>query len=317
MGVDLGGTKIHTALADEEGNILAEVRIATGAQEGQTAVIQRMVDSVAEVCTALGDNSTVDCIGVGVPGTIHPDTGLLFVAPNLGWENIPLRSLLQEKLAAPVYTDNDANLGAWGESLFGAGVGMPHLMYVTVSTGIGAGLILNGNIIHGVQGGAGEIGHMVLDPQGPLCHCGKRGCLEALASGTAIAKTARQLVAAGQGQRILAQAQGQVENITAQTVAQAAAQGDPQAVEILKHAGSMLGLGLANAAELLNPGLIILGGGAMNAGESLWFSMQQSMAQNLSADTKRQLTLVPAALGKRSALMGAVALALSEFRAAK
>lgn len=194
---------------------------------------------------------------------------------------------------------------------------MPHLMYVTVSTGIGAGLILNGNIIHGVQGGAGEIGHMVLDPQGPLCHCGKRGCLEALASGTAMAKTARQLVAAGQGQRILAQAKGQVENITAQTVAQAAAQGDPQAVEILKHAGSMLGLGLANAAELLNPGLIILGGGAMNAGESLWFSMQQSMAQNLSADTKRQLTLVPAALGKRSALMGAVALALSEFRAAK
>jgi len=309
-GVDLGGTKIYTALADDSGRLLAETIVATGAGDGGEAVVRRIAATVAEVCASGGSGVDISALGIGVPGPINPATGLVDQAPNLGWRNVPVKEILQQTLGVPVLADNDANLAALGEHRFGAGAGVRNMVYVTVSTGIGGGLILDGKIYHGVSGAAGELGHMVIDPLGPLCSCGRRGCLEALASGTAMANRARELVAAGCGQAILHKAGGRAENIDALTVAAAAAGGDGEAIDILKDAGKALGMGLANLVNLLNPALVVLGGGAMNAGRLLWETMEQELKVRALAAALENLRVVPAALGKRSGLMGAVALAL-------
>ncbi len=310
VGVDLGGTKIHTALADSRGNLLSETRVATNPGEGMEAVIRRIAGTVEEVCNSGGAGQDICCMGMGVPGPIDPETGMLYQAPNLGWQDVPLKEIMQKELNIPVLVDNDANLAALGEYTFGAGAGERNMVYVTVSTGIGGGLILDGKIYHGVSGGAGEVGHMIIEPRGPLCGCGKRGCLEAAASGTAIAAKAREMAGAGSGRAILAEAGGKVENIDARAVAAAAGRGDGEALEILRGAGRALGMGLANLANLLNPGMVVLGGGAMNAGRPLWETMEKEFRCQAMPGALKRLKIVPAALGKRSGLMGAVALAM-------
>jgi glucokinase len=312
VGVDLGGTKIYTALADESGRLLAETRVATGAGDGQEAVFRRIACTVAEVCASGGSGVNLCALGIGVPGLMDPATGIVDYAPNLRWRNVPVREILQENMKMPVLVDNDANLAALGEHKFGAGAGVQNMVYVTVSTGIGGGLIQNGEVYHGVSGTAGELGHMVIDPAGPLCGCGRRGCLEALASGTAMAVRARELVAAGSGKAILREAGGRAGDIDARSVAAAAAGGDGEAGEILREAGRALGMGLANVVNLINPAMVVLGGGAMNVGPLLWDAMLQELKVRAMAGALVNLRVVPASLGQRSGLMGAVALALEK-----
>lgn len=311
VGVDLGGTKILTALADSDGQVIAEQKIFTESAKGQEHVITRIVHTVEYVLQAAGvKREQVRALALGAPGPVDAVNGVIRFAPNLAWRDVSICRVLEQHLSLPVFLDNDANLAALGEYVYGAGQGVNHMVYMTVSTGIGGGLILDGKLYHGASGVAGEIGHMTVMPGGPLCGCGKRGCMEALASGTAIAREARELAAGGQGEKILALAGGEIAAITAATVAEAAEAGDLTALDIIKGAASYLGIGLANIITLLNPSRIVLGGGVINIGEPLLNAIIQEVQVHVMEEAGAAAGIVRAKLGGHSGVMGAVALAL-------
>lgn len=314
-GIDLGGTKIYTVLADLEGGVRGEMKVATRREEGFAAVVGRMARTVDDLLARAGANrSDLLAVAAGAPGPLNPVTGVIHQAPNLGWREAPLREALAERLGGvPVAVENDANLGALGEHVYGAGRGVNDLVYVTVSTGIGGGLVLNGRLYRGAGYGAGEVGHLPVAP-GPACRCGGRGCLEAVASGTAIARRAREEAEAGRAPEILARAGGDASAVSARTVTEAAEAGDPVARGILAEAAAYLGRGLAIIANLLNPAMIVLGGGVMEARHLFWDGMEATLRRLALAAALDGLAVVPAALEGRSGAMGAVALALELHR---
>lgn len=311
MGVDLGGTKILTALAGMDGQVLAEVKVPTEAFEGQQHVIGQIVRSVGNVLQAGGVKpEQVLALALGAPGPLDTVQGIIHFAPNLAWHDLPIRQVLEQRLSIPVLLENDANLAALGEHIYGAGRGEDNMVYITVSTGIGGGLILGGRLYRGSTDGAGEVGHMTVFADGPLCGCGNRGCLEALASGTAIARDARELAACGRGEQILAAAGGDPAGITAVTVAAAAAAGDPAAKSIIARAARYLGIGIANVINLLNPSLVVLGGGVMDIGELVWQNLQLEVRARALEAAGKSARITRAELGGRAGVMGAIALAL-------
>ncbi|HAU32616.1 MAG: Glucokinase [Desulfotomaculum sp. 46_296] len=313
-GVDLGGTKIYTAVADLKGRILAETKTPTEAGKGIDFVLDKIVATVKQVTEKAGLSEIPAYLGIGAPGPLDPQRGFIYQAPNLGWQDVPLKFLLEEALHVSVTVGNDANLAALGEFCFGDYKGASNLIYITISTGIGCGLILNGELYQGADYSAGEIGHLAVEPDGLLCSCGNRGCLETIASGTAIARFARELVQQGKGTGILKAAGDLSEGITAEAVSRAAAAGDQEALGILDKTGRALGLGLSYIVNLLNPSLILLGGGAMKAGPPLWQAMNVELRRRVIKSNRNKLRILPAALGDRSGLLGAVACALQASR---
>jgi glucokinase len=232
--------------------------------------------------------------------------------PNLpGWKNVPLKRLIEEALSITAFLENDANAAALGEHRFGAGRGVQNMIYVTASTGIGGGLILNGQLYSGATGAAGEIGHMTVLPWGPYCGCGNRGCLEALASGTAIARDGRELVRRGVPTLIAELAAGNPERVTAKLVAEAADRGDIEAQEILTEAMTYLGMGMANLVNLFNPELIVIGGGLTNMGEGLFGPVRRAIERRAFPAAARAAQVVPAELGDDVGVLGAVAVAMA------
>jgi len=249
-------------------------------------------------------------VGVSFGGPVDAARGLVLLSHHVpGWEEMPLRQWLEERLGVPAAVDNDANAGALGEHRFGAGQGYNSLMYVTVSTGVGGGWILNGQPWRGADGMAGEIGHTVVDPDGPVCLCGKRGCVERLASGPYIAQRAGEWLEEqpDRGQILRSLAGGDLRAITAELVAQAAAQGDDLAWEALEIAAWALGVGIGNAANLVNPRCFVLGGGVTKAGRRFWEVMRRTARETALPGV--HFEVVPAALGDDSPLWGAIALA--------
>jgi glucokinase len=246
---------------------------------------------------------------VTAPGTVDFDRGILHQPPNLpGWDAVPLGRLLGERLERPVFVENDANAAAYGEWRYGAAVGLRHLIYLTVSTGIGAGLILNGQMYRGADGAAGELGHTTVDVNGPPHNCGMVGCVEVLASGTAIGRMAHDAVAAGRSS-VLARLAAQSGELTAIEVDHAADDGDPVAQEILARASHYLGVGLANYINIFNPEAIVIGGGVTRIGRQLLdpsFALAKSRAFRLPAERVR---LLLAALDGRAEVLGVAALA--------
>ncbi|AEF95347.1 Glucokinase [Desulfotomaculum nigrificans CO-1-SRB] len=308
-GIDLGGTKILTAVADRQGRVLAEVRLATEAAKGTRVILQNVRRSVEQAMSKAELAGLPGAIGIGVPGAVQ--AGLVHLAPNLGWQDYHLTEDLGQLFGCPIAVANDANLAALGEYCFGAGQGSDNMVYITVSTGVGGGIIYQGEIMAGVSGTAGEIGHITIDPQGPRCNCGGKGCLEAIASGTAIARQARELAAQGRGQGILSHVDADGV-ITATAVGRAAAAADPEAREILHRAAGALGIGLAAVANILNPSLIVIGGGVMAMREIIWPVMEAEFNARTHRGARRAVTLVNAALGGRAGVLGALALALKE-----
>ena len=261
VGVDLGGTQVRAIVCDREGHILSRAATLTLAHEGRDAVIRRILDTIID---AVGPRlwTEIAGIGVGAPGPLNPYSGVVVHAPNLpGWEDVPLRQLIAERFCVPVALGNDANLAALGEQRFGAGRGVDDLVYMTISTGIGGGIISGGELFLGHGGFAGEVGHQTILAGGPLCGCGNHGCLEALAAGPAIGRMGREAAEEGRGEALLALAGGDVSRISARVVSQAAAAGDATAIEIIRRAATYVGIGLANLANILNPELFVLGGG--------------------------------------------------------
>ncbi|MDW8064248.1 MAG: ROK family protein [Anaerolineae bacterium] len=301
IAVDLGGTNIRAARCDGEGRILARVGRPTRPEEGTEAVIARIIEAIQEVWPA---DELVEAMGVGVPGPLDPRTGVVLTAPNLGWENVPLTDRLRERFGVPCFVGNDANLAALGEWQYGAGRGHAHLVYLTISTGIGGGVITHGLLLEGAHGLGAELGHIMVEPrEGPRCSCGQKGCLEAMASGTAIARMAREAWARGEPVPWSDPA-----TVTAADVAWAATRGDPVASAIMDRAAFYLGVGIASFWHIFNPTLIILGGGVMKTGD--WFLEKIRAYAQEHAMTPDYITpIVRAALGDDAGLLGALAYA--------
>ncbi len=300
--VDIGGTKIWAALVDYRGEILEEIKLPTQAQDGAMEVVERIADALRHLWREKKFDCDLYGLGIAVAGSVHPQTEMVGLAPNLGWRNFPLKDYLAEIFSLPVVMDNDANCGALGEYHYGAGKGKHNLLYVTVSTGIGSGWLVNGQPVRGASGAAGELGHWVMQREGRYCSCGRRGCLETLASGQAIARYAQELIAAGGGQKIRELA----DLPTAQTVNQAAALGDSEAQNILNQAADYLVQALDQAILFTDPDLVLLGGGALQKEGFYWQLIQEKLTVKTGFP---ELALVEA----KSCLLGAAALAWQKF----
>jgi glucokinase len=307
LALDFGGTK-HTAavIARGEHDWRAHRRVFSPAGADARYDIETMQALARELLA--GERPAA--IGVSFGGPVDATTGMVRLSHHVpGWENVPLRATLEADFGAPASVDNDANVAALGEHRFGAGRGCQDMLYITVSTGVGGGWVLNGQPWRGAEGMAGEIGHAVVDPNGPRCLCGKRGCVERLASGPYIAQRAREWLAEqpDRGQVLRRLVGDDADKVTAQLVSQAAAQGDELAWEALYVAAWGLGVGIGNAANLINPERFILGGGVTKSGDRFWEVVRQVARETALPEV--HFDIVPAALGDDAPLWGAVALA--------
>ena len=292
-------------------HIVDEIEALVNIQDGPKICLdqadQLIQDILAKTNLALKD---LLAIGVGVPGPIVSDAGMVLAPPIMpGWDQFPIRDTLEKKWGRPVSLNNDAELGALGEWAAGAGRGESNLAYIKVGTGIGCGLLLDGKIYRGITGSAGEIGHLTIDENGPLCACGNHGCLEAFAGGRAIAQQAMDAIQKGQRTRLASfQSDG---TITAQQVATAARQGDLVAQQILSQAGAHIGIALAGLVNLFNPGMVIIGGGVSQNGDIILEPIRQVVNRRSLPAATRVVRITTAMLGRRSSSIGAVIQALT------
>ncbi|HUY60860.1 MAG TPA: ROK family protein [Candidatus Dormibacteraeota bacterium] len=319
-GIDLGGTWARAAIAGFAGGLLVEDRRRTAGAAGPEPVVAELVGLVTALAARQGvAPAALAGLMVGVPGPVDPTTGIVESPPNLrGWGRVALARQLQERLGCPCLLENDANVAAWGEFRQGAGRGARNFVYVTVSTGIGAGLVLEGALYRGAQGAAGEFGHMVVDPDGPTCAAGHHGCLEAVASGTAIAAAAaRALAAAPAGAEdapgaVLRRLAGGAAPDAAMVTAAARA-GDALALQVVDRAARCLGLALGGLINLLNPDVIAVGGGVVRTDDLVWTAAQAHVAEGSFRTPREHCRLVRAELGDDQGLIGAVEWARDRF----
>lgn len=304
LALDIGGTKLAAGVVDASGAIRASDRMPTHASEGPDRVIDRLIalgrSVVAQAGVAWSDLAGV---GVGCGGPLDPRSGVILGPPNLpGWVNLPLADRLHAALGLPVFVENDANAAALGEHRFGAGRGVANMVYFTISTGVGGGVILDGRLYHGVNGNAAELGHMVVLHGGRRCECGRKGCLEAYASGTAIVQRARERLGPD------------IESTEA--VVAAVQAGDPAAVQFWDETMAILADGVANAIHAYNPARVVLGGGVTNAGELLFEPVRRFALRSVFPVHAGVVEIVPAALGNAVGIVGAAAVALTRRESA-
>ena len=307
IGVDVGGTKVAAGVVDESGAILARSR-----HETPSASPADVEDVVAECVADLRADHEVVAVGVGAAGFIDAERSRVLFAPNLSWRDEPLRDAVASRVGLPVVVENDANAAAWAEHRFGAGVDEPHLVAVTVGTGIGGGIVLDGRLHRGRFGIGAEFGHMQMVPGGRRCGCGLRGCWEQYCSGRALLREAREIadVRRGYGDRLLELGGGRPEGIEAREVTAAAQEGDPAAIECFEQVGRWLGQGLADLAAVLDPGVFVIGGGVADAGELLLAPARRAFAEQLTGSGSRpRAEIRAAALGNDAGMVGAADLA--------
>jgi glucokinase len=309
VAVDLGGTHIRVALADNNGRFDRPVQQDTLADEGPEPVLNRIINAIRDIAPNL---SNIRGIGLAAPGPVDPWSGVIFSAPNLpGMINLPINARLEEEFNLPVFVGNDANLGAMGEHRYGAGRGVSHMIYMTVSTGIGGGIIADNQLYLGARGLAGEVGHQTLEAHGPQCNCGNVGCLEVLASGPAIARAAQDAVRAGRASIILERSKGDIAAITARLVVDSARDGDLLARQVLERAGFYIGLGIVNLLHEFDSQLFVVGGGvAIHAWDFLYPSLLQVLDRHAMPAMRQGVRVLQAGLGSDSVIAGAVGLAL-------
>ena len=311
IGVDVGGTKCLGVVLDGNGNVVDEYRVPTPA--GGRAVVDAIVTVVRELAGRRAGEATgaVAAVGVGVPGLVD-DAGVLRFAPNLpGVVELAVGPIVREQLiGVTVVVENDASCAGWAERQAGAARGHDHTVLVTLGTGIGGGIVLGGGLYRGAHGFAGEIGHMVVDPDGPRCPCGQRGCWERFASGSGLGRIAREAAHAGRAARIVELAGGDAENVKGEHVTAAAAEGDEDAGEVMAAYGWWVALGLANLANVFDPELFVLGGGLVEAGDVLLTPVRTSFAELVEGVEHRPpIGIVAATLGEHAGAIGAALLA--------
>jgi glucokinase len=307
IGVDIGGTKIAAGVVDNQGKIRSRVRHDTPSGDGR-----KTVETIAACITELAAEDEVTGAGLGAPGFIDAARSTVLFTPNLPWRNEPLRAEIEQLTGLPVVVENDANAAAWGEAMFGAGNGQAHTIMLTIGTGLGGGIIINGDLVRGAFGVAAEVGHITIVQDGRRCPCGNLGCWEQYASGSALVRVARELAAKSPeaATRLLAQGDGDPEHITGHQVTAAAREGDPIAIEALYTLGHWLGHGMADLAAVLDPRLFILGGGVSEAGALIAVPARESFRSRLTARGHRpEAEVRMAQLGQDAGLIGAADLA--------
>ncbi|WP_035100012.1 ROK family protein [Aneurinibacillus terranovensis] len=287
IGVDLGGTNVRIALIDGNGTIIREIHAKTEANQGPDYVIAHIIEMIKQVKS----EHTIRGIGIGAPGPLDPFKGVILDPPNLsGWNHVPLTSLIEREFAVPVVLNNDANAAALAEAISGAGIGYKSVLYITVSTGIGAGIVVDGKLVMGEQGNAGEIGNMIILPGGPKQSNLNAGALEAVASGTAIAR---------EGSKRLG------TEVDAAGVFQMAKNGHKEAEKIIDEAMTYLAMGIANLIHVLNPSLVVLGGGVMKSKEFILPIIREKTTEYLYPSLQPFLKIEPAKLGTKAGVIGA------------
>jgi glucokinase len=310
IGVDIGGTKVAAGLVNANGEITSHVRVPmvgnSSAQEGLDAVLSAIAKALP------GDSRSVQGIGICAPGPLDPRSGVILNPPNLPcWRNFPLAEEVQKVHAVPVKVDNDANAAALAEARWGAARGHDNVFYATIGTGIGTGIVFDGKIYHGRTGSAGEGGHVSIDYRGPACVCGKPGCIEVFASGTAIVKRVRARISEGRQSLIAEMAAGKMESVTGEIVAKALAAGDALAREIVAENAEMLSVWLSNMIDVLDPDIVVIGGGAATLYQPLFDTIRKRVVELSINPRSDEVPIKPARYGADSGVAGGAALCAS------
>ena len=308
--IDMGAMHLSVALGDFSARILEEIEFPFRIAGGPEKCLKEADRILHELLSMRGlTPSDLSGIGVGVPGPVITELGTVMAPPIMpGWDRYPIRATFEEQWETAATLNNDAELGALGEWAFGAGRGERNLAFIKVGSGIGAGLIVNRQIYSGTTGSAGEIGHLTVDENGPLCACGNHGCLEAFAGGHAIASQARKLVASGKRTLL---SEKDIDTLTAQDVAEAARRGDLPAQEILKRSGTYIGTAIAGLINLINPSTVIIGGGVAQVGDLLTAPIRQAVRERSLRASEHGVKITTAMLGRRSSLIGALVQAIN------
>ena len=308
VGIDIGGTKIAAGVVAEDGTVLDRTRVPTPPDD-EAATLAALLAVVDELRAR---NRRVEAIGLGAAGLVEWPGGHARWAPHNTYRRLELRRLLHERTGLPTIVDNDANAAAWAEARFGAGAGSGDLVLVTVGTGVGGGLVLGGRLYHGQHGFAGELGHLIVDPDGDLCACGNHGCLEAMASGSTLGRLGREAAAADPAGRLAALAAEAGGPVTGELVFAAAAEGDKAALALFDRIGHWLGVGIASLVTIFDPDLVVVGGGVAATGDLLLAPARSSFERYVHGRAHRDLPpVVPARLGPDAGLVGAATLALA------
>jgi glucokinase len=307
IGVDIGGTKIAAGLVSENGQLVTRVRRETPATD-----VDRIEEATADAVRELVSQHEVEAVGIAAAGFVDASRSTIVFAPNLAWRDEPLRADLERRIDLPVVVENDANAAAWGEFRHGAGRDVDDMVLLTVGTGLGGGIVVEGRLLRGHSGFAAELGHVRVVPDGHRCGCGNRGCWEQYASGRALVREARELASTDSpmAARLLELAGGKPKHIEGPHVTQAAEEGDPAAIELLADLGTWLGEGIASVVAALDPALIVVGGGVSAAGDLLLQPARAAFRRQLTARGYRpEAGIVRAELGNDAGMIGAADLA--------
>ncbi|MGD0488491.1 MAG: ROK family protein [Syntrophorhabdales bacterium] len=313
VGVDLGATKLEVARVEWGGKVVDSIRTPAKVEGGPAAVERDIVEAARLLMERAGTAPLG--IGVGVAGQIERQTGRVLFAPNLNWREVPLRADLEEALEMPAVVTNDVRAITWGEWLYGAGKGYDDVICLYVGTGIGGGVVSAGRVLSGRANSAGELGHIVIDMNGPPCTCGNRGCLEALASGWAIARQAQEMISLDPraGSMLLAAAGGAAEAVSAKAVAQCAHRGDVLSLVLLDSVGRALTAGCVSLVNAFNPGRLVLGGGVIDGLPEMIDRVRRGVMQDALASASASCEIVPGMLGPGAGVVGAASLAMRAF----
>lgn len=308
VGIDMGGTKISGALSDLSGEVLSLFTVPTNAFEGEQAVLERIIH-VIETVIKEADKKIINvkAIGIGSPGPLDSKNGVILTTPNLPFKNFNLVQPIEDKFNVPTYLDNDANVAAIGEFMLGEGKGTRNMVYVTVSTGIGGGAILNGEIYRGNTSNALEIGHTTLVENGPKCNCGNYGCAEVLASGTAIGRQAKEAILNDRETSLKG-----YKNVTSYEVFREAEKGDEVSIEILDKSLNYLGICISNIINTFDPEVVVIGGGVSKGGQIVFDKVREVVNKRCFKSMAESCRIVPAGLGTDAGVLGAVSLAIIE-----
>lgn len=308
VGVDVGGTKILSIVVNNKFEVISRCRKKTKGWNKDTKPENKIIQTIEESLEQAG-NPKIMGIGIGAPGPVDPKNGIVINTPNLGWENFPVVDILSKHFSVPVVLDNDVNLGTYAEWLLGKNKDVKHVVGVFPGTGIGGGLIVNRKIVHGASGGAGEVGHMTLQIDGPLCGCGKRGCLEALASRIAITREIMALILRGESRYLSEKVGTDVSKIRSSVIAEAIENGEKKVEDIVRKAAYLTGIAIANLINILSPELVILGGGLVEAlGKIYQEEIQRAVKEHAMPFLRKKVSIEIGKLGDDAVALGAALL---------
>jgi glucokinase len=311
IGVDLGGTNLRVAAVNENGGLFDHLNLETLVERGREDVVDRLTNGILELVNRWKDRYQLAGIGIGIPGILRLREGILVASPNLpGWENFNVRAQIARRLNAPFLLENDANAAALGEKWIGSGRNVNHLCFLTMGTGIGGGLIFDGKIWHGASGMAAELGHVTLYPEGRLCACGNKGCLEAYAAASAVVKAAQEILQAGTASEGLRKLAASGLKLTSARVYELAKENDVSAQEIYRQVGRALGIAIANFIAIFDIDTFVLGGGAVDAWDMFEKSMFEEVATRSYVWRNDPRKILKSSLGSQAGVFGAAYLAL-------